>query len=445
MNKTWLIIQREYTTRVRNKTFLLSTFLLPIVMVLFIAGTIFISTKGSTGSCLVAFNDESGVFKNKLIDKADKSVVFVYTADTAFEKLLTKEYDAYIHVKDLDKKSAGTISIEVKKQISTEAEDYIRDQMNLVLENKMLQENFQLPLSALDSMRNHAKNIDLIQSKDEGKGKQQIYSGLTSAIGFFCGILIYITMLIYGTQVMRGVMEEKTNRIAEVIVSSVKPFQLMLGKIIGIGAVGLTQFLLWVILVAGIFSVAQVFIPNDIMQQVQQIQTNPGIQSNSAMQISEAAKNIAEAKDALNSINWPLILGCFLFFFLGGYLFYSSLFAAVGSVINEDPQEAQSLILPITMPIIFGFIIMTQAAQNPNTPLAFWGSMIPFTSPIVMMGRIPAPGAVPWWQLGLSMLLLIMGFLITTWMAAKIYHTGILMYGKKGSWKEMFKWAFRKS
>ncbi len=445
MSKTWLIIKREYITRVRNKTFLLSTFLLPLVIVLFIAGSVYLSTKGASEKCLIALNDETGIFKNALKDKKDKSIQFIYTTDTAVSKLLNGQFDAYIHIKDLQTNAENSISIKVKKQISANNEDYIRNQMNLILENKMLEDNFKMPIATLDSMRRQAKNIDLIQSKGEGKDKQQIYSGLTAGIGYFCGILIYITMFIYGTQVMRGVMEEKTNRIAEVIVSSVKPFQLMLGKIIGIGAVGITQFLLWIILIFGITIVAQFFIPNDVMQQVQQLQTNPVLQNSSAVQFSQAAQTIAATQAALDSLNWPLIISSFLFFFLGGYLFYASLFAAVGSVINEDPQEAQSLVFPITMPIIFGFIIMMQAIQNPNSSLAFWGSMIPFTSPIVMMARIPAPGAVPWWELGLSMLLLIIGFLLTTWLAAKIYHIGILNYGKKGSWKQMIKWAFSKS
>lgn len=445
MSKTLLIIQREYVTRVRNKTFLISTFLLPLVFVLFIAGSVYISSKGSSEKCIVAVNDGTGIFKNELKNKTDGSVQFVYTNDTTVSKLLEDNFDAFIQIKDLDKNAENAISIEVKKQISGDNEDYIRDQMNKVLENKMLQENFKMPLATLDSMRTHAQNIDLVQSKGYGKDKQQLHSGLTSTIGYACGILVYITMLIYGTQVMRGVMEEKTNRIAEVIVSSVKPFQLMLGKIIGIGAVGITQFLLWIILIISITSLAQLFIPHDVMQQVQELQGNPVLQNGSAVKFSQAAQKIAATTDALHSVPWPYIIACFLFFFLGGYLFYASLFAAVGSVINEDPSEAQSLVLPITMPIIFGFIIMTQAIQNPNTSLAFWGSVIPFTSPIVMMGRIPTPGAVPWTELVLSMVLLVAGFLFTTWLAAKIYHIGILRYGKKGSWKQMLKWAFSKA
>jgi ABC-2 type transport system permease protein len=252
-------------------------------------------------------------------------------------------------------------------------------------------------------------------------------------------------MFIFGAMVMRGVAEEKTNRIAEVIVSSCKPFELMFGKIIGIAGVGLTQFLLWILLIVFLFWGAQFLLPAETLQQVQdaqQAQQNmPGGGNNGmALKLMQAKTTLVEG------VNWALIIGCFLFYFLGGYLFYASLFAAIGSVINEDPQEAQSLMLPITMPIIFGFIILTSSLQNPNSPVAVWASIIPFTSPIVMMGRIPfgVPDTVPYWQLILSMISLIAGFLFTTWFAGKVYRTGILMYGKKASWKEMVKWAFRK-
>jgi ABC-2 type transport system permease protein len=189
----------------------------------------------------------------------------------------------------------------------------------------------------------------------------------------------------------------------------------------------------------------QFFLPAETIQQMQEAQqaqqNMPGGANNSmALKIMDAKTTLIEG------VNWGLIIFCFLFYFLGGYLFYAALFAAIGSVINEDPQEAQSLMLPITMPIIFGFIILTSSLQNPNSPVAVWASIIPFTSPIVMMGRIPfgVPQTVPYWQLGLSMVMLIGGFLVTTWFAGKVYRTGILMYGKKASWKEMAKWAFRK-
>jgi ABC-2 type transport system permease protein len=249
-------------------------------------------------------------------------------------------------------------------------------------------------------------------------------SGIASAMGIISAILIYFILMIYGSQVMMGVMEEKTNRIAEVVISSVKPFQLMLGKIVGISLVALTQFLIWVTCIFLVYSVGKL-IGSD----------------------NQLASSIVDGiQKSFSSVNLPLILGCFAFYFMGGFFFYSSLYAAVGSAINEDVREAQSLSFPITLLVIFAIFMMTLAIQDPSGPIAVWGSIIPFTSPIVMMARLPfgVPGAVPVWQLILSMCLLIIGFLCTTWLAAKIYRTGILMYGKKPSWKEMIKWAFRK-
>lgn len=219
-------------------------------------------------------------------------------------------------------------------------------------------------------------------------------------------------------------MEEKTNRIAEIIVSSVKPFQMMLGKIVGIALVALTQFLLWILFIFLIYNITKVSSSSSDMNSL-----------------------VGSVQQVITGINLPLILFCFAFYFLGGFFFYSSIYGAIGSAVNEDMREAQSLSFPITMLIIISIFMMTAAINDPSGPIAFWGSIIPFSSPIVMMARIPfgVPGTVPWWQLILSMSLLVGGFIFTTWFAGKIYRTGILMYGKKPSWKELIKWAFRKS
>ena len=253
-------------------------------------------------------------------------------------------------------------------------------------------------------------------------------------------------MFIFGAMVMRGVAEEKTNRIAEVIVSSCKPFELMLGKIVGIAGVGLTQLLLWIVLMFAITSSLSAFIPAETYQQVQSMQEGQQLVSGAGAN-PMAIKMLQAKTEILESVNWLVVISCFLFYFLGGYLFYASLFAAIGSVINEDPQEAQALMLPITMPIIFSFVILNSVLSNPGSPVGVWTSIIPFTSPIIMMGRIPfgVPNTVPYWQLAASMLSLIGGFIFTTWFAGKIYRTGILMYGKKVTWKEMIKWTFRKN
>ena len=322
----------------------------------------------------------------------------------------------------------------------------IERKINAAIEDQKLQESG-ISKAQLDSIHIQSQFAELKTQQQSGSAVKESSEGMALAIGYGCGILIYITMLIYGMMVMRGVMEEKTNRIAEVIISSVKPFQLMMGKIIGIGAVGITQFLLWIVLIIVLSTAAQAFIPHDVMEQVKTMQQNGGMMPGGGMmQASEGAQKLYALQHSLSTANWPVIIGCFIFYFIGGYVFYAALFAAVGSVV-EDAQSSPGLTLPITMPIIFSFFIMTTAIQTPDSPLAIWASIIPFSSPIVMMARVAygVPGTVAYWQLAASMLSLIAGFLFTTWLAGKIYRTGLLMYGKKVTWKEMFKWAFRRN
>jgi ABC-2 type transport system permease protein len=444
MSKVGLVIKREYLTRVRNKTFLLSTFLLPVVLVLFIVGSAFLAAKSAEKHKRIAVINGPDFMRNSLKSDSAK-VLFSFDATANDSNFSSKGYDGIL-ILNTDSNTRKFV-LYTKKTLGADSKEHIENKLDKAFENRLL-ENKGIKSAELDTISKITRaNASIINNelKDSKGSTTKVNAALNNGIGFFCGILIYMTMFIFGAMVMRGVMEEKTNRIAEVIVSSVKPFQLMLGKIIGIGAVGLTQLLLWIILIFGIFSVAQLFLSPDTissqtqnLQQMQQAGTIPGGGGSAAM-----AKSMSEITGMIASLPLFKIITCFVFYFLGGYLFYSSLFAAIGSVINEDPQEAQSLMLPITMPIIFGFIILSSNINTPDSPAMFWASMIPFTSPIVMMGRIA--NDVPWWQLGLSMSLLIAGFLFTTWMAGKIYRTGILMYGKKATWKEMFKWAFRKS
>jgi ABC-2 type transport system permease protein len=287
-----------------------------------------------------------------------------------------------------------------------------------------------------DQYRSIQSDITIENKLVNGKEEKKSVAGVAQGVAFFCGLLIYMIMLIYGTMVMRGVMEEKISRIAEVIVSSVKPFQLMMGKIIGIGAVGITQFAIWIVLIIGLQYALPFFIPSFDPQMIQQNTHVPGMAGGNAGMWATMAVG-------LHSIQWGLILFCFIFYFIGGYLLYASLFAAIGSVVSEDQQEAQQMVFPVMMPIILAFVIMTKAVSAPNSPLAIFGSLFPLTSPVVMMGRIMYD--VPVTQLIASMVLLVLGFLFFAWLTGKIYRTGILLYGKKVTWKEMIKWAFRKS
>jgi ABC-2 type transport system permease protein len=429
MNKIWLVIKREYITRVRNKTFLLSTILLPLVMVLFIAGSVFFAARPE-GKKRVAVEDKKGELV-KFLKSDSTKMEFAFNSGADSSNFSDKGFDGFLYAVD---SSGRNFLLKTVKAASNETMDRLRNRLNSAyVSNRLLEKN--ITIEQIDSINTASNSYYTVDNTDE-KNKN-VNSSVNAGVGFISGIIIYITMFIFGAMVMRGVMEEKTSRIAEVIVSSLKPFQLMMGKIVGIGAVGLTQMLLWIILIFIISSAAGAFLPSDIMSQVKDIQSNPGMMTSNPGQFSAAAKSLV----SLNNLNWSLIISCFLFYFLGGYLFYSSLFAAIGSVVNEDPQEAQSLMFPIMMPVIFGFMILSTNLDRPDSPAMFWGSLIPFTSPIVMMGRLTSNP--PLWQLIVSMLSLIAGFLLTTWMAGKIYRTGILLYGKKPSWKEMLKWVRR--
>ncbi|MEP7256808.1 MAG: ABC transporter permease [Flavitalea sp.] len=441
MRKTWLIIRREYLTRVRNKTFILSTFLTPLLFAGILGIVIFITIKNSDKE-RIAIVDSTGIFANK--PDTSSGVVFVADASADTSDFDKKGYSAILYSPETGANKGKNWKVYARKNFGLMSSDEVNRKLRKELENDLLLKHG-VDIQLVDSIRNAAQQTDAETTiLEAGSGAKQGNSGIAYGIGYACAFLIYITLFIYGAMVMRGVMEEKTNRIAELMVSSVKPFQLMMGKIIGIGAVGLTQFLMWAILLVIFSAVINAFIPADVMAQV----TSSGAQlpGNNA-QASEAIMNLAKAQHELSSVNWLLIISCFIFYFLFGYLFYAALFAAVGSAVNEDPQDAQSLMLPVTMPIFLAIIIMVNAIVHPEGSLATWGSMIPFFSPVVMMARIPfgVPGAVPWWQLGLSMAILVAGFLLTTWLSAKIYRTGILMYGKKATWKEMWKWTFRKN
>ncbi len=438
MNKIWLIFKREYTTRVRNKTFLLSTFLLPIVMLLFFFGTAYFAISSKDSLKKIAVINDPGMFKSNLRSDSLR-MFFDFTSNVDSSNFYNKGYDGVLNLNNDSVSKKFTLLS--KKQLGLDGKQIIENRLDRAFEKNQLQKKG-IQKETLDSINKESMGAFTIENRlTSEKGKsEQVNAAVNYGVGFGSGILIYITMFIFGAMVMRGVMEEKTNRIAEVMVSSVKPFQLMMGKIIGIAAVGLTQLFLWVILIMLLSSLAAVFLPAEMIQQAGN--ANKAIPGGMGGNTEMAMKILALQKD-ISSINWALIISCFIFYFLGGYLFYASLFAAVGSVVNEDPQEAQSLMLPITMPIIFAFIIMSSNLNTPDSKIMVWASMIPFTSPIVMMGRLPS--GVPAWQLGVSMVLLIGGFIFTTWLAGKIYRTGILMYGKKTTWKEMFKWAFRKS
>lgn len=437
MNKIWLVIQREYLSRVRKKSFLITTILVPVIIIGFYAVIIAISVSGSSAVEKVAVVDKGNLFDGHIPAGKNESTVYAVVPDEteqSFKGKYNKQgYSSFLYIPEIDYKKPAGIILHSQSAVSLSTKNKIERRINQAIEAK------RMSIAHIDPEQYKSINSDISidNTVDSEKGGKKSVAGIAFAVSFGAGILIYMILLIYGTMVMRGVMEEKTNRIAEVIVSSVKPFQLMLGKIIGIGGVGLTQFAIWIILMAILQFVIPLIFPAMFHQMAEQSMNGTAIPQ------SGSSSMIMTITEGLQSLNIVKILVCFIFYFIGGYLLYASLFAAVGSVVSEDQQEAQQLVFPIMMPIILGFVIMTKAASDPNSSLALFGSLFPLTSPIVMMGRITYD--VPWWQLGLSMLLLILCFLLFTWLTAKIYRTGILMYGKKITWKEMSKWAFRRS
>jgi ABC-2 type transport system permease protein len=431
MNKIGLVIKREYLTRVRKKSFLLTTILVPLVIMGFYAAIIAISVSDQSDKATVAVIDEANLLSDtaKLGSLNNLSFHFIqHETETSFQaKYKSEGYKYFLYIPILDINKPKGINLHSESAVSLNTKSKIEKIINAAIEAKRLKDA-NIPA---DQYKAISSDVSIANPLDSGR---QSVAGVAYGVSFVCGFLIYMILMIYGTMVMRGVMEEKVNRIAEVIVSSVKPFQLMLGKIIGIGMVGLTQFGIWIVLLFSLQFVLPVIFPS------------------LAHQFSEAANNstqsgaagvFVEVTNGLRSLPIGLILFSFIFYFLGGYLLYASLFAAIGSVISEDQQEAQQLVFPVMMPIILSFVIMTKAVSDPNSSLAVFGSLFPLTSPIVMMGRITYD--VPAWQLLTSMVLLVLGFLFLTWLTSKIYRTGILLYGKKVTWKEMLKWVVRKS
>lgn len=435
MNKILLIIKREYLTRVRKKSFLLTTILVPLVIIGFYAAIIAIAVSDSGDKDRIAIVDNANIFEGKVpADKDGKeSIQFEFVQNETEESFKRKydslDYNAFLYIPATDINRPVGIRLHSKKTLGVITKSKIDRKVNKAIEQKRLL-SANIPADKYESIKS---DVDIPSTIDSGDGEKTGVEGAARIMAFALGMLIYVVLLIYGSMVMRGVMEEKMNRISEVIVSSVKPFQLMLGKIIGIGAVGITQFLIWIVLITVLTSLLPAFGP-DMANQI----ANDG---NGA--VNEAAKTsmVTEIMQGFKSLPIGLILFSFLFYFIGGYLVYASLFAAIGSV-SEDLQDAQQLMFPVMMPIILGFVILTKALQEPSGGLAMFGSMFPLTSPIVMIGRIPF--GVPVWELLASMAILILFFLFCTWLAGRIYRTGILMYGKKGSWKEMAKWAFKR-
>ncbi|MBK6398957.1 MAG: ABC transporter permease [Bacteroidetes bacterium] len=438
MNKILLVIQREYLTRVKKKSFIVMTFLGPLLMSgIFVSA--FLLDKVDTEVKKIGVIDNTHIFVNKFKD--NERVKFEYLNEDVEKVRSESKNRGYFGVLVIPA-TENLSSLEKAVTFYSESQPGfdIISKIKFTIEKEI---NTQKYISAgIDESKLLAIKTDVnIQTRDlENK---ETSTPLTTGLGFAAGLLIYLFIFIYGAMVMRGVLEEKTSRIVEVIISSVKPFQLMMGKIVGVALVGLTQFLLWVILSSTVFFALTSSLmsgKSDKEKAEMIMKSRPGMEE--AMQQADEDSPIKGDKmmkldSILGTINFPLLIGMFIFYFLGGYLLYSALFAAIGAAVDSE-TDTQQFMLPVTIPLIIAYVAAATVINNPQGNVAFWFSVIPFTSPIVMMVRIPF--GVPWEHIVLSMVLLIAGFIFTTWIAARIYRVGILMYGKKVTYKELWKW-----
>lgn len=436
-NNTFLIIAREYTTRVRKKSFIILTILLPILIAAIIVLPVLLvmhSEKGQHANVLVV--DDTELFINSF-ENTDNTTFSYSSGDIDFLKkdaFDNEKYDCVFHI--LNNSQGLKSNLYYRKDLPSGLQSNLESQMDEIFFDRMLQDSFNIQPARFEKLQELTKSdITTIQVDDEGKERENI-AEMNEIIGMMCGFFIYFIIIIFASQVLRGVLEEKSNRIVEVLISSVKPIQLLTGKIVGIALVGITQFLIWVVLTVGIVSAVGLAAP-DLLS---------GSEATEVVAEGASATGQVQGLSIFQQINnyFPIsfteIILCFFFFFVVGYLIYATLYAATGSVVDSE-SDSQQYTMPVTIPLILSIILIPSISTNPNGQLAFWFSMIPLTSPIIMMVRLPA--GVPIWQLLTSMGVAVLFLLFCIWAAAKIYRVGILMYGKKNSWREIFRWLKR--
>ena len=445
MSKIGLIIRREYLTRVRKKSFIIMSILGPLIFAGFMVIPAWMAMSEDQDLKKIAIVDSSNLFMNVIPDT--DYLTFEYLYNTKLhdikENYRKGGYYGVLYISHIVASEPNSVVFYSDKQpsqstkiyISKAIEEYIRDQKLLAYE-----------IEDLDNILKSVKtriSIRTIKLADDGTEKES-NTGIVMAVGYIGGFLIYMFIFFFGAAVMRGVIEEKVNRIVEVVISSVKPFQLMLGKIIGIAMVGLSQFLIWVVSTLILVTIAStLFFPELNMSPTDRVvaqdimSSAPAATETETEASSDEMLELMSAFSTLRNIDFGVMLGSFLFYFLCGYLLYAAMFASIGAAVDNE-TDTQQFMLPVTIPLILSLVVLVNVISNPDSSVAFWFSIIPFTSPVVMMARIPF--GVPYWEVLLSMGLLVITFLGMTWVAAKIYRTGILMYGKKVNYREMWKW-----
>ena len=437
MSNFSVILKREYLSRVKKRSFLIITFLGPLFFAaLMIAPSLMMMKSDSMeAKKTIAVLDETEWFIGKF-ENTDVNT-FVYTntdenIDTLKKLILEGVYDAVLYVPTTTLSVPTNAKLYSNKQIPMSLSSYIKSEMKQEVEHRKLLAHGIDP--KIVKSVNTSINISTIRM-DEEEGEKTSYAELESIIGLALAVIVYFVIFLFSNQVLRGVIEEKSNRIIEVIISSVKPFELMMGKIIGIALVGLTQFLLWIVLTIGIYLVANgIILGPEIMSPSGTVMTE---EISQIVDTTQGQDIMLEVVSMIESINFKAILITFLFYFVFGFLLYAALFAAVGGMVDNETDSNQFVTI-LSMPLIVAIVCSTAMINNPDSGLGIWLSMIPFTSPVSMMIRIPF--GVPYWQVVVSLLILVLTFVFITWIAAKIYRTGILMYGKKPNLKEIWKW-----
>ncbi|OFY16426.1 MAG: hypothetical protein A2X11_15290 [Bacteroidetes bacterium GWE2_42_24] len=446
MSKTGIIIRREYLTRVKKKSFFIMTIIGPLLMAALWIVPFFIATLTEKQRDIEIY-DQSGVFRECFRTNGKFNYIFIEgSLDSLKRQFLRSGHYAMVYIPRTELSVPQSAYIYSSKQPGLNVKSEIRDLMKKEVEAlKLIAKGIDPEVLEAIKTNINVGTIILDENGFEKKGSAEV----TTALGLVAGIVIYFMLFMFGGQVMRSVIEEKTSRIVEVIVSSVKPVQLMLGKMIGVGLVGLTQFLLWVLLTFGLVTGFQLIYGHKLANgSASATQTIVQAPAQGAVPAMNGVANFGNDNQMLQiledvrGIDFGTMLICFLLYFVGGYLLYASLFAAMGSAV-ENEQDSQQFILPVTLPLVIALFSVGYILNYPDGSLSVWLSMIPLTSPVVMMIRIAF--GVHWTQVALSVVILYLSLALTTWLGARIYRTGILMYGKKVTWRELWKWLRYKS
>jgi ABC-2 type transport system permease protein len=434
MNHLPLIIKREYLTKVKNKSFIVMTFLSPLIMIALIAVVSYLSQLNNDKQRSISVLDETGYLNDVFQDIDNTSYTNLNGLNLGDALALVKEKEDYglLHISSVD--SIDAFSNNVKFYSEESPSISVMSGLERKIEKRLREIKLQKDGVSLAQIEASKINISIEQESYDGEKSSKIDNLVKLAFGGAAGYLLFMFIIIYGNMIMRSVIEEKTSRIIEVIISSVKPIQLMMGKIIGTSLAGITQFVIWVILGGVLLTIVSAIFGID-MTQVQTPQQDLVNQAIAAEGAQAMAENLITAIGNLPLTNLVI---AFMFFFIGGYLLYSSLYAAIGAAVDNE-TDTQQFMLPILMPLILAvYVGVFTVIEDPHGTVSTVFSFIPFTSPVVMLMRIPF--GVPLWQQGISLLLLIGTFILAVWFAAKIYRVGILMYGKKPTYKELFKW-----